>query len=60
MGFPTLNPCRLGINFPIGSRFGFLNFNDEWYELDLEVGQLTERAQGNRVGSSVGLRIQSV
>lgn len=37
MGFQTLNPGRLGINCPIGSRFGFLNFNDEWYELDLEV-----------------------
>lgn len=34
MCFPTLNPCRLGINFPISSRFGFLNFNDEWYEVD--------------------------
>lgn len=37
MGFKILNPSRLSFNSPIGSRFGFLNFNDEWYELDLEV-----------------------
>lgn len=32
-----LNPSKLSTNFPIGCRFEFMNFNDEWCELDFEV-----------------------
>ena len=37
--FQILNPSKLSINFPIGYRFGFMNFNDEWRELDFEVDE---------------------
>ena len=37
--FQILNPCKLSINFPIGCRFGFMNFNGEWCELDFEVDE---------------------